>query len=56
MQLYQKHVHIDQTDFHGIYSESCFHFFVFQVLLPPYDDSVSVPPKQAPPPYTSVTA
>ncbi|XP_008290448.1 lysosomal-associated transmembrane protein 4B [Stegastes partitus] len=26
------------------------------VLLPPYDDSVSVPPKQAPPPYTTATA
>lgn len=27
-----------------------------QVLLPPYDDSVSVPPKQAPPPYSTATA
>ena len=26
------------------------------MLLPPYDDSVSVPPKQAPPPYTTATA
>lgn len=27
-----------------------------QVLLPPYDDSLSLPPKQAPPPYTTATA
>lgn len=28
----------------------------FQVLLPPYDDSVSVPLKQAPPPFATATA
>lgn len=38
--------------------DCCFRFCPshVQVLLPPYDDNVSVPPKQAPPAYTCASA